>query len=160
MIQYTKYASDIKKRINALTWVTGRIFIIIAACAMPITLYLFIVGIAAQEADALSMGCSALTLLIVVLVMYLVIYFKYRKIVTLNFYKLAEDGKIEYTLERTEDDHLRFTRLTDEESFEISRNEIRKIKHMKTISIVVLTNKKTVDLPRRPDIEELLNHFC
>lgn len=158
MIQYTKYASDTKNRIKELTWASGGIFLIIAACVMPVTLYFFIVGIAAQQAEALSMGWRTLTLVLVLITMYLVVYFKFRKAVTSNFDMLAEDDKIEYTLETTAEGKLRFTRLTDEESFEISYSEIKKIKHVKTISIIFLKNNKTIDLPIDVDLAALIKN--
>lgn len=156
MIEYTKTAADTKTRVKEMTWLNGRLFIWIGACALPLSLFFFCVGIFGQAPEAIRTGWQTITLFAVVLAVYLILYVKIRKAVTLNFENNSVDGKIVFTLEKIDESTMEFTRLTDEESFRVTRADIKKIRHGKTISVITLKNGKTIDLPRQPDIEALI----
>lgn len=156
MVEYTKLASDNKRRIDEMTWMNGRLFIWIAACAFPVSAYFFLVGIATASPDALKCGWQTITLVVVLLAIYLILYFKMRKAVTLNFSRNAVDDKIDFTIEKIDEETLEFTRLTDEESFQITRADIKRIRQMKTISIITLKDGRIIDLPIRQDIDDLI----
>ena len=154
MIEYSKSKTDLNKRIRDLAWMHGRLFAILAICVFPFSLYHLLVGVVVSE--AMKIGLQLLTFDAVLIALYIIIYNKTRKAVLTNFNTFEEDGKIDFTLEKMEDGTLVFTRLTDEESFQITKYDIKSIKRMKYTIILVLENKTTIDLPKRADIEEIL----
>jgi hypothetical protein len=82
---------------------------------------------------------------------------KTKKAVTLNFDKLAEENKINFTLEKVDDSTLQFTRLTDGETMSVNILDIKSIKRLKTINVIILKNRKMIDLPKRPDIDDMIS---
>lgn len=157
MIEYSKYASDTKSRIRELTWMHGRPFIISAACVFPISVYFFLAGILDNATEAVTMGFQTLTMVAVLLAVYVTLYVKTKKAVTLNFDKLAEDNKIDFTLEKIDDSTLQFTRLSDGQTISVNILDIKSIKRLKTINVIILKNKKMIDLPKRPDIDKMIS---
>lgn len=158
MIQYTRCAADTKNRIKELALASGGFFLILAACALVVAVVFFVAGAIAQNTVVSSFGMRALIFVFVLVGIYFVVYSNIRKAVKANFESLEVDGKIDYTLETTEDGKLRFTRLTDEEFFEINYADIKKIKHVKTITVIFLKNGKTVDIPIDVDLAGLINN--
>ena len=155
MIEYSKTVADTKHRIRELTWLNGRIFVILGAVALLISAFNLFAGFVANESAAISLGFRLLTVAVVAFAVYLILYVKTKKAVTLNFDNFAEDGKIDFTLERV-GDTLQFTRLADGEFMSVKRQDIRSIKQMKHINVILLKNKKTIDLPKRDDIDEMI----
>ena len=115
------------------------------------------IGFAAGVNEMVTTGLQTLTLVGVLLAIYITVYVKTKKAVTLNFDKLAEDGKIDFTLEKIDDVTLEFTRLADGQTISVNILDIKSIKRLKTINVIVLKNKKMIDLPKRPDIDEMIN---
>ena len=157
MIEYSKTESDIKQRIKELSWMNGRLFVWFAICVLPFSAYFFIAGILDNASEAITMGFQTLTMAAVLLAVYITIYVKTQKAVTLNFDKLAEENKIDFTLEKVDDCTLQFTRLTDGETMLVNILDIKSIKRLKTINVIILKNKKMIDLPKRPDIDEMIS---
>ena len=159
MIEYSKTAADSKDRIMDLTWFRGRIFLYMAIGAFVFTVFCLIVGIMGSNYEAIQFGIYGATLVAVLIAMILILYAKFRKAVTANFDNHSLDGRIDFTLEKIDDDTLELTRLTDEESFEIHKKDIKSIRTMKTIHVIWLKDGKTIDLPKKPDIDELIRTF-
>jgi hypothetical protein len=159
MIQYSKSASDTKSRVRDLTWMNGRIFVIAAICLFPFAAYHLIAGILLSSAEALKLGIQLSTLTAVLLAIYIIIYSKTKKAVTSNFDECEVDGKIDFTIEQIDEDTMEFTRVTDMESFTIKKTDIKNIRCLKTINVIILTNKKTVDLPKQTDLTEILDFW-
>ena len=157
MISYSKTASDTKQRIRELAWMNGRLFIFLAACVLPISGCLFLVGILNNATQAVMMGFQTLTVVAVLLAVYVTVYVKTKKAVNVNFDKLAQEDRIDFTLEKVDEYTLAFTRLTDGETISVNILDIKSIKRLKTINVIVLKNKKMIDLPRRPDIDEMIS---
>jgi hypothetical protein len=156
MIEYSKTAADNKNRIKEMTWMKGRIFMIFAMCVLPLSVFLFLVGFFGNVAEAVQMGTYAATLDVVLVVMYAILYDKFTKAVTRNFDAYELDGKIDFTLEQIDDETMEFTRLTDEETFQISKKNIKKIRYGKTIILIILKDGRTIDVPKRADIEDII----
>lgn len=156
MIEYSKTSADTKNRVKDLAWANGRYLVVFAALVFPFALYHLLVGYVAQQGNALKLGIQLTTLTVVLLAIYLILYYKLNKAVKANFENYAEEDRIDFTLENFDENTLLFTRLTDEETFEVRRIDVKRIKHMKTIHVIFLRNKKTIDLPRREDIDEIL----
>ena len=156
MIEYSKFASDTNHRIRDLTWMNAGRFAVAGVCVLPISLYYLVVGIAVSASAAIKLGFQILTMVAVLLAIYLIVYTKVKKAVKTNFEEYEIDGKIDFTVERIDEDTLEFTRLTDEESFQVSRADIKKIKRLKNTIVIILKNKTTIDLPKRTDIDELI----
>ena len=97
-----------------------------------------------------------MTLAVVCVAIYIIVYSKTKKVVNANFEENEIDGKIDFTIERIDGETLEFTRLTDEESFQITRADIKSIKRLKSINVIILNNKRTIDLPKQVDIDELI----
>ena len=154
MVEYSKTKADLNKRIKDLTWMNGRWFAILAICVFPFSAYHLLVGVAVSE--AMKMGLQLLTLDVVLIALYIIIYNKTRKAVITNFNNYEEDGKIDFAIEKIDENTLEFTRLTDEESFQITKYDIKTVKRLKHIIVIVLENKTTIDLPKRADIEEII----
>lgn len=157
MIEYSKSVSDTKHRIRDLAWMNGGFFAIVGACVLPVSGYYFLAGIASNAPAAVKLGVQILTLAVVSFAIYLIVYTKTKKAVNTNFAKYEMDGKIEFTIEKIDEETLEFTRLTDEESFQVCRADIKRIKRLKSINVIILKNKKTIDLPKQADIEELIS---
>lgn len=159
MIEYSKTAADNKARIRELTWMQGRVFMIAASCVLPLSAFFFLVGIVGNNSEAVQFGIYCTTLFIVLLAIYGILYSKYKKAVTANFDNHEVDGRINFALEKIDDDTLEFSRLTDEESFQVQKSDIKAIRNMKTIHVIMLKDGRTIDLPKRADIDEMLRSF-
>lgn len=159
MVEYSKTAADNKQRIREMTWMKGRRFITMAACVLLLSVFFLCVGIFGKSSEALQMGIYTGTLTVVLLVMYAILYDKYQKAVTKNFYSYEVDGKIDFTLEKLDAETLEFTRMTDEEVFRIQKSDIKTVRHLKTIHVIILKDGRTIDLPKQDDVDELLNNF-
>ena len=142
-----------------MTWMRGRFFIFVAIAVFALMMFFFLVGIFSKSGDAIQFGIYAATLFAVLIVTYCILYAKFQKAVIGNFDTYAVDGKIEFTLEKTEENTLEFTRLTDEESFCIDKADIKTIRSMKTIYVILLKDGRTVDFPKQPDIDDLMRNF-
>ena len=156
MIEYSKYASDSKQRIRDLAWMNGRFFIIFAICVLPVSAYYLVIGFIAGVNQMVTTGLQTLTLFGVLIAVYITVYVKAKKAVTLNFDKLAEDDKIDFTLEKVDEYTLKFTRLADGQTITVNILDIKSIKRLKSINVIVLKNKKFIDLPKRADIDEMI----
>ena len=157
MIAYSKTAADTNHRIRDLAWLHGRFFAIAAICVLPFCAYFFLAGIASKAPAAIKMGFQTLTLAAVLAAIYGILRSKLKKAVITNFEEYEMDGKIDFTIERIDEDTLEFTRLTDEENFEIHKTDIKSIKYMKYTNIVILKDKRTIDIPNRVNIDELIS---
>ena len=124
MIAYSKTAADTNHRIRDLAWLHGRFFAIAAICVLPVCAYFFLAGIASKAPAAIKMGIQTLTLAAVLLAIYCILRSKLKKAVITNFEEYEMDGKIDFTIERIDEDTLEFTRLTDEENFEIQSEDL------------------------------------
>ena len=156
MIEYSKYASDSKQRIRDLAWMNGRFFVIFAICVFPISVCFLVIGFIAGVSEMVTTGLQILTLFGVLLAVYITIYMRAKKAVNSNFYKWAEDDKIDFTLEKVDEYTLEFTRLADGQKMTVHILDIKSIKRLKTINVLVLKNKKFIDLPKRADIDEMI----
>jgi len=116
-------------------------------------------GFIGKVSVAVQLGIYAATLDAVLIVMYGILYDKFTKAVNGNFESYEIDGKIDFTLERIAEDTLVFTRLTDEASFQIQKSDIKTVRTLKTIHVILLKDGRTIDLPKREDIDELIGHF-
>lgn len=157
MIQYTKYASDTKNRSRDLAWMHTRLSFILAICVLPVTVYFFLTGFLNNAPDSLEMGYLTFVLMAAFFVFCLITRSKVKKAVTKNFEKFSKDGKIDFTIEKIDEDTLECTRLTDEESFQIHRADIKCIKYLKFTNVIVLKDKRTIDIPNRVNIDELIS---
>ena len=157
MIEYSKYASDSKQRIRDLAWMNGRFFIIFAICVFPISSCFLVIGFIVGENEMVTTGLQTLTLVGVLIAVYITVYVKAKKAVTVNFDKWAEDGKIDFTLEKVDEYTLEFTRLADGQTMTVNILDIKSIKRLKSINVLVLKNKKFIDLPKRADIDEMIS---
>lgn len=157
MIYYTKTAADTKQRIRDLAWMNAGIFAIAGVCVLPISAYFFIAGLVSDAPGAVKLGWQLLTLAAVLLAIYLIVRSKVKKVVKANFEEYEMDGKIDFTIERIDEDTLEFTRLSDEQSFQVSKADIKCIKYMKYTNIVILKDKRTIDIPNRVNIDELIS---
>jgi len=156
MIEYSKTAADNKKRIRDLTWMNAKLFAIMPFVILPVSIYYFLVGIAANSPEAVGLGGQLLTLAVVCVAIYIIVLHKTKKAVSRNFEENEIDGKIDFTIEKIDEETLEFTRLTDEESFQITKDDIKSMKRLRNINVIVLKNKRTIDLPKQIDIDELL----
>ena len=157
MIEYSKYASDTKSRIRDLAWMNGRFFIFFAIFVLPVSAYFLVIGFLAGVNEMVTTGLQVFTLFVVLIAVYITVYVKTKKAVTMNFDKLAENDKIDFTLEKVDDSTLQFTRLTDGEVITVNILDIKSIKRLKTITVILLKNKKMIDLPKRSDIDEMIS---
>ena len=159
MICYSKTASDTKRRVHDLAWLHGKIFLIAGVCVMPVSAYFLLAGMVSSAPNAVKLGIQILTLAAVCFAIYLITRSKLKKAVIANFEEYEMDGKIDFTIEKTDDDTLEFTRLTDEESFEIHKADIKGIKYLKYTNVVILKDKRTIDIPNRVNIDELISFW-
>lgn len=157
MIEYSKTAADTKRRIRDLAWLHGKLFPIAGVCVLPFSAYFFLTGMASGAPEAVKLGWQLLTLSAVCFAVYLIVRSKLKKAVITNFETYEIDEKIDFTIEKTDEDTLEFTRLTDEESFEIHKADIKCIKYMKYTNVVILKDKRTIDIPNRVNIDELIS---
>ena len=157
MIEYSKTAADTKHRIRDLAWLHGRIFAIAGFCVLPVSAYFFVGGMISDAPIAIKTGFQTLTLAAVLFAVYGILRSKLKKVVNRNFEAYELDGKIDFTVEKIDDDTLEFTRLTDEESFEIHKADIKCIKYLKFTNVVILKDKRTIDIPNRVNIDELIS---
>lgn len=156
MIEYTKTAADNKKRIRDLTWMNARLFAILPILILPVSLYYFVAGAAVNSPEAAGLGGQLLTLAAVCVAIYIIVYNKTKKAVIRNFEENEIDGKIDFTVGKIDEQTLEFTRMTDGESFQITKDDIKSIKHLKSINVILLKNKRTIDLPKQINIDELI----
>lgn len=156
MIEYSKIAADNKKRIRDLTWMNARFFVIAAILILPVSFYYFVAGAVVNSPEAAGLGGQLLTLAAVCIAIYFIVYSKTRKAVNTNFEEHELDGRIDFTIEKIDECTLRFTRKTDEESFQITKDDIKSVKHLRSINVILLKNKRTIDLPKQINIEELI----
>lgn len=157
MIAYSKTTADTKRRIRDLAWLHGRIFAIAGFCVLPVSIYFFLAGIVAAAPIGIKTGFQTLTLAAVLFAIYGILRSKLKKAVNKNFAEYEMDGRIDFTIEQIDDDTMEFTRLTDEESFQIHKADIKCIKYLKYTNIVVLKDKRTIDIPNRVNIDELIS---
>ena len=158
MITYSKTISDTYRRIRDLAWMNGRFFAIAGICVLPASAYFIFAGTVSNSSAALKLGFQLLTLAAVLVAIYIIVYNKTKKAVQANFDEFEIDGKIDFSIEKIDDDTLEFTRLTDEESFQITKADVKCVKRLKYNNVIVLKDKRTIDLPKRADIDELI-HF-
>lgn len=157
MIEYSKFEADTKNRVKDLAWMNGRFFIYAAYVFGAVGLGFILAGLIFTNQGWLGLGIQILALGIADVVVFITLYKRFQKAVTRNFDKYAVDGRIDYTIETTEEGKLLFTRQTDDDSFEIAWSDIRKMKYMKTIIVIVLRDKRTIDIPRSVDISVLMD---
>lgn len=156
MIEYSKTASDNKYRIQDLTWMNGRLFAMISIVAFILGGNFFLAGILGKSDAALNLGLRILTIAAVALVIFITVHNKTKKAVLTNFEEFEVDGQIDFTIEQIDEETMELTRLTDEQSFQIGRGDIKKIRYMKHTNIIILNDKRTVDIPKRVDISEVI----
>ena len=156
IIEYAQYQTDIKKRLNELTWSRGKPCVIISAIAFPIALFLIVMGHISWDKEGLIMGYSALALAVVFLALYIALFLSLKKLMYADFLKYVKDGRIEYALERT-GNTFKLIRRADEYVFRFDKSDIQKMDARKTIIVLYLKDKRIVTLPTREDIIELLN---
>lgn len=157
MIEYSKTAADTKHRIRDLAWVNGCFFMIAGICVLPVSGYFFLSGLLSKDPETIKIGIKTLTLAAALLAVYCIVRSKIKNAVITNFQECEIDGKIDFTIEKTDDDTLKLTRLTDEESFEIHKSDIKCIKFLKYTNVVILKDKRTIDIPNRVNIDELIS---
>lgn len=156
MIHYSKTAADTYKRIRDLTWLNARLFVISGFIALPVGLYYLLIGMVGSIPNAVRIGGQMATLAAVCFAIYFIVLNKTKKAVTANFDEYEIDGKIDFTIEKIDEDTLEFTRVSSEESFQISREDVKSIKKLKHINVILLKDKRTIDLPKQADIDEMI----
>ena len=156
MIRYTQYASETKNRIKELAWMQGQPLVCIGMGAVPLAVYFLFVGYLEQVQEALLLGWSAIVLSVVCFSIYCIRYFSYKKALTENFAKYAVEDKIEWCAERIDGETLSFTRINDGTTFRVGQSEIKAVRRLKTIFVIVLKNKNVIDLPICADTDELI----
>ena len=156
MIEYSKTAEDIQNRVKDLAWMQGRFLVYIAIGLCTLGLGFVVYGLLLANTGYVGWGIQFVAFAVADMVVFSTLYKRIQKAVNKNFDEFAVEDRIDYTIETTEEDKLLFTRLTDGDSFEISWGDIKKIKYMKTILVLVLKNKRTIDMPRSVDLSSLM----
>ena len=110
----------------------------------------------AEQSEALKMGWWTALLCLVCIILYLGILVTLKKALNSVFKQYAENGKIDFTLERVED-KLKITRLCDNKTVEIKQSEIKSIRFLKSVILIILKGKRWFDLPNSPEVNELIS---
>ena len=156
VIEYSQYQTDVKKRAKALAWLRGKILAIIAMIALPLAIFLIVMGYISADKDGLIMGYSCLVIVIWDTTVCTMLYFTVRKLLFREFSKYAQDGKIDYSFERT-GDTFKIIRRIDGYVFTFDKTDIKKMGKTKIIIALFLMDKRIVVLPMREDVLQLLN---
>lgn len=155
MIQYSQYECEVKNRIKEIALARGLPLLIAAVVSLLLTTYFLFVGIMAEQSEALKMGWWTALLCLVCIILYLGILVTLKKSLNSVFKQYAENGKIDFTLERVED-KLKITRLCDNKTVEIKQSEIKSIRFLKSVILIILKGKRWFDLPNSPEVNELI----
>ena len=156
VIEYSQYQTDVKKRAKALVWLRGKILAIIAMIALPLAIFLIVMGHISADRDGLIMGYSCLAIAVWDITVCTMLYFTVRKLLFREFSKYAQDGKIDYSFERT-GDTFKIIRHNDGHTFTFAKSDIKKTGKTKIIIALFLKDKRIVILPMREDVFQLLN---
>lgn len=156
VIEYSQYQTDVKKRAKALAWLRGKILAIIAMIALPLAIFLIVMGHISADRDGLIMGYSCLAIAVWDTAVCTMLYFTVKKLLLADFAKYAQDGKIDYSFERT-GDAFKIIRHNDGYTFTFDKSDIKKTSKTKMIIALFLMDKRIVVLPMREDVFQLLN---
>lgn len=156
MIQYSQYECEVKNRIKEIALAKGLPLLIAAVVSLLLTTYFLFVGIMAEQSEALKIGWWTALLCLVCIILYLGILVTLKKALNSVFKQYAENGKIDFTLERVED-KLKITRLCDNKTVEIKQSEIKSIRFLKSVILIILKGKRWFDLPNSPEVKELIS---
>ena len=154
-IEYSQYQTEVKKRAKALTWLRSKTLAIIAMVSLPLAIFLIVMGHVSADKDGLIGGYSFLAIAVWDIAVCLSAYFIIRKLLFADFAKYAQDGKIDYSFERT-GDTFKIIRRNDGYAFIFDKTDIKKIGKTKVIIAVFLKDKRIAILPMREDILQLL----
>ena len=157
MIEYSQYENEVKNRIKEIALAKGLPLLIAAVVSLLLTTYFLFVGIMAEQSEALKMGWWTALLCLVCIILYLGILVTLKKALNSSFKQYAENGKIDFTLERVED-KLKITRLCDNKTVEIKQSEIKSIRRLKSVILIILKGKRWFDLPNSPEVNELISN--
>ena len=157
MIEYSQYEGEVKNRIKEIALAKGLPLLIAAVVSLLLTTYFLFVGIMAEQREALKMGWWTALLCLVCIILYLGILVTLKKALNSSFKQYAENGKIDFTLERVED-KLKITRLCDNKTVEIKQSEIKSIRRLKSVILIILKGKRWFDLPNSPEVNELISN--
>ena len=154
MIKYIVTRNNIKTQARDLSIFYLRPVHVIGAISLPLSIYLLIVGYTASEPEALKMGYPALALSALSLLFFVIGYFTFRKALLASFEKNAENGKLEYEINKNDGNVERTCASNDIFSFSIEN--IEKVSHTKDNIIVRLKSKELLVFPMQEDILKLL----
>ena len=158
MIEYSQYEGEVKNRIKEIALAKGLPLLIAAVVSLLLTTYFLFVGIMAEQREALKMGWWTALLCLVCIILYLGILVTLKKALNSSFKQYAENGKIDFTLEQFEDKTLKITRLCDNKTVEIKQLEIKSIRRLKSVILIILKGKRWFDLPNSQEIHELISN--
>lgn len=158
MIEYSQYENEVKNRIKEIALAKGLPLLIAAVVSLLLTTYFLFVGIMAEQREALKMGWWTALLCLVCIILYLGILVTLKKALNSSFKQYAQNGKIDFTLEQFEDKTLKITRLCDNKTVEIKQSEIKSIRRLKSVILIILKGKRWFDLPNSPEVNELISN--
>ena len=156
VIEYSQYQTDVKKRAKALAWIRGKTLAIIAMVALPLAIFLIVMGHISADKDGLIMGYSCLAIAVWDTAVCTMLYFTVKKFLCADFAKYAQDGKIDYSFART-GDSFKIVRHNDGYAFTFDKSDIKKTGKTKMVIALFLRDKRIVVLPMREDVSRLLN---
>ena len=154
MIKYSITESDIKVQARELSIFYLKPVHIVGTIALPLAIYLLVVGYVAAESEALEMGYLTLVLSALSLFCYVVWYLKFYKALLASFNENATNGKVEYEINKS-DGNIEILRNSSD-AFSFSIEEIEKISQTKRNMILRLQNKTLLIFPMQNDILGLI----
>jgi|SRR5690554_1412485 len=157
MISFSYNENDIKIRIKEIVLSQIKPCLIIGIVSLPFTIYFLLIGYLI-ESEALLYGYSSLFITVFMIVVSILIYYRYKKAIELNFSKTAKDNVINYTIEQSGNCY-KVLCLENNKAVEFHKEDISKIYFMKNLIIVKLRSKKIIDFPNKKNILDLFKWY-
>ena len=153
MINYSVETENLSVRVKELTFYHVKPCLILLPIALLLSVYFLIVGYLV-DAEALLFAYTLIFLIVFICWISFVTLYRYRKQVYQSFNEASIDGKVNYSIEKT-NEFFEVTCLNNAKKFVFSNSDISKISFQKHIIIVKMNSRKVIDFPNTAEISKL-----
>ena len=153
MINYSVEKENLSVRVKELALAQVKPLLILLPIALLLAVYFLIIGYLV-DAEALSFAYPLIFLVVFICWMYFMTLYSYRKQVYKSFDEASFDGKVNYSIEKT-NEFFEVTCLNNAKKFVFSNSDISKISFQKHIIVVKMNSRKVIDFPNTAEISKL-----
>jgi|GEM_PF-1836501 len=159
MIVFSHSKIDTKKRVMALAFSQGKVFVILAPIALALGVWYAVFGHIFSDSNALVLGYSAVALSLFMAAIFVAFVCRYKKMVEVFFKRNPSAVEQRFSIER-DVNNFKMVQLDNKNTLEFQKSEITKIYYAKKYIIVKLNSVYLLDFPNNADIKNLFANNC